>query len=116
MWNAQDSRGKWAAQLPVKTNLQIVSDVNKACQSEEFIISIGVVEAPCLLNTLNIHDRDKLRQRRNSSIQSERLENNRESKLTISIKDMPERQSAGEWGEKQGVLGVNTVIAVRRDL
>ena len=31
-----------------------------------------------LLNTLNMKDRDKLRQQRNMSIQSEYLENNRE--------------------------------------
>jgi hypothetical protein len=41
-------------------------------------ISIGVVEASCRLNTLNIRDRDKLRQQRNRNIQSKCLENNRE--------------------------------------
>ena len=40
--------------------------------------SIGVVGALCLLNTLNSHDRDKLRKQRNRSTQSGYLENNRE--------------------------------------
>lgn len=54
---------------------QIISDVNRAW-SEEIIISVGVVEAFTV--PAKYHDRDKLRQRRNSSIQSKCLENNRE--------------------------------------
>ena len=42
---------------------------------------------------LNTHDRDKLRQQRNGNAQSKCVENSRESKLTISIKNIPELQS-----------------------
>ena len=56
---------------------QIVSDMNREW-SEDFPFPLeSVVEALCLLNTLNMKDGDKLRQQRNRSIQSECLENNR---------------------------------------
>lgn len=77
------------------------------CPTDCVFISMEIVEALCLLNTLNIRDRDKLRQQK-TVIYRASVWKTIESKLTISINDIPECQSAGESeakGERRGDRG-----------
>lgn len=111
--NPQDLQGEWITAIS-KNDPQIVSNVNGEW-SEGF--PFPQESAPCLLNTLNIRDRDKLRQHRNRSIQSRRLQKQQRAseRLVLTIyQSVGDSEAKSEKREAKGTTAVNTVIVVRQ--